>query len=248
MSKSTLEATLSDALYGSTAEYERTYKVQMRGIVPSSPSLRILDVGCGTGLNTSHFVRQGHRVTGFDLSPVAIDKYCAQGFDGHLCDIEAGPLPFEPSSFDLIFASGVIEHCSDTEAFLREVYRMTKPGGRILVLTTNSSFWAYRVLSLLGKTATEVQHPGHVRFFSIASLSRALEGVGYRVDRVVGRNMYFVLGKRIGDLIEGLLRSLGFQREPRYATGDHFWQISRLVNRASPFWSDTFTVSATRPV
>lgn len=33
---------------------------------------------------------------------------------------------------------------------------------------TNSSFWAYRILSLLGKTATEVQHPGHVRFFSIA--------------------------------------------------------------------------------
>lgn len=104
MSKSTLEAALSDAIYDQGSEYERSYKVQMGEMVPSSPSLRILDVGCGTGLNTCHFVKLGHKVTGFDLSPVAIRKYCAQGFDGHLCDIEAGPLPFEPASFDLIFA------------------------------------------------------------------------------------------------------------------------------------------------
>jgi hypothetical protein len=59
--------------------------------------------------------------------------------------------------------------------------------------------------------------------------------------------MYFVLDKRIGDPIAGFLRSIGFQQEPRFAKRDHFWQISRLVNRASPFWSDTFTISATRP-
>src|SRR5437660_9535802 len=65
MSKSTLEAALSDAIYDQGSEYERSYKVQMREMVPSSPSLRILDVGCGTGLNTCHFVKLGHKVTGF---------------------------------------------------------------------------------------------------------------------------------------------------------------------------------------
>jgi SAM-dependent methyltransferase len=247
MSKSAFEARLSDAHYQLDTEYERSYKAQIRAMVPDTPPLRILDVGCGTGLNTSRFVAAGHRVTGIDLSSVAVAKYCARGFDGHVCDIEAGPLQFEPGSFDLVFASGVIEHCSDTAVFLQEAFRMTKPGGRILVLTSNSAFWAYRLLSLFGKTATELQHPGHIRFFSIVGLSKAIKAAGFELERIVGRNMYVVLPKEIGDPISGLLRSIGFEEEPRFATRDHFWQLSRLVNRANPFWTDTFTISATRP-
>jgi hypothetical protein len=92
-----------------------------------------------------------------------------------------------------------------------------------------------------------LQHPGHIRFFSIDGLSRAMQAVGYEVERIVRRNMYFVIGKRVGDPISGLLRAIGFEQEPRFATRDHFWQFSRLVNRASPFWTDTFTISAIRP-
>jgi SAM-dependent methyltransferase len=124
MSKSAFEARISDFHYQRDTEYERTYKAQMRAMVPASPPLRILDIGCGTGLNTSHLVKSGHKVIGIDLPPVAIDKYCNQGFDGHLCDIEAGSLPFEPASFDLVFAPGSSSIAATRKHFCK------KPTGR----------------------------------------------------------------------------------------------------------------------
>ena len=59
---------------------------------------------------------------------------------------------------------GSYRACSDTDIFLDEINRVLKRGS-LLLSTPNSTFWAYRVFSLLGKTLTEVQHPGHVRFF-----------------------------------------------------------------------------------
>jgi hypothetical protein len=122
-----------------------------------------------------------------------------------------------------------------------------KPGGLLLLSTPNSAFWPYRILGCLGRTATEYQHPGHVRFFSRRSLREAIEAAGFEIDRFSARHMYLILGRRIGDPLTSLLNACGLEKEARFATGDHFWQLSRFAQAASSFWADTFIVVARRP-
>jgi 2-polyprenyl-3-methyl-5-hydroxy-6-metoxy-1,4-benzoquinol methylase len=245
MGKGALEARLSDAHYGTQAEFERSSKVMMREIVPSAPAV-ILDVGCGTGLNASFLKNAGHTVVGVDISTVAIEQFRAKGFEGFVCDIDAQPLPIASDSIDVVYASEVIEHVFDTKRFLSELTRVLKPGGLMIVSTPNSAFWAYRILGLLGRTVTEYQHPGHVRFFSRRSLRRNLQDAGLDVTAVSARHMYLILGSMF-DPLAGVLKAVGFSREDRFATGGHFWQLSRFARTASSFWADTLFVIAIKP-
>jgi 2-polyprenyl-3-methyl-5-hydroxy-6-metoxy-1,4-benzoquinol methylase len=244
MGKSTLEAAISDSYYACRQEIERTHKQFMRSLVPSEQPLKILDVGCGTGLNALHLAQAGHQVVGIDLSPVAIAQFRQKGFEGHVCDIEAAPIPLPPEQFDLVYASEVIEHCADTQSFLKELNRMLKVGGLLFLSTPNSAFWPYRLLGLLGKTPTEYQHKGHVRFFSKRSLAAAITEGGFEIRFIAARNMYLLIGKRIGNPLAPILQAFGFVKEGRFATGDHFWQLSSFVPKASSFWSDTLIVAA----
>ena len=244
MINSAMEQQISDAHYRTKAEYERSSKQFMRAMVRSDTPLRILDVGCGTGLNAALLVEQGHDVYGIDLSPVAIEKFRAKGLQGSVINVEAEPIPLPADSFDLVYASEVIEHCVDTISFLRNLGTVLKPGGTLLLSTPNSAFWAYRLMALVGLTVGEFQHPGHVRFFSDRSLSAAISKAGFDIAALSARHMYLILGRRLGDAIAPLLRIIGFQEEPRFATGDHFWQISAFAPRASGFWADTLIVAA----
>jgi 2-polyprenyl-3-methyl-5-hydroxy-6-metoxy-1,4-benzoquinol methylase len=244
MVESTLEQRISDTHYRVNAEYERTSKKFMRAMVRSDAPLRILDIGCGTGLNATRLAELGHEVYGIDLSPVAIAQYQAKGLKGSVMHVGAEPLALPPDSFDLIYASEVIEHCVDTMGFLCNLETVLKPGGTLLLSTPNSAFWAYRLMGLLGLAVGEYQHPGHVRFFSKRSLAAAIGNAGFEVTEVSARHMYLILGRRLGDPLASLLHIVGFQKEPRFVTGDHFWQLSAFAHRASGFWADTLIVKA----
>jgi SAM-dependent methyltransferase len=245
MGKSTLEERISNRHYASNSEFERSSKIFTRWLVPEGAPLRILDVGCGTGLNAQHLAAKGHTVVGIDLSPVAIEKFRQKGFDGSVCDLERdGAAPFSDGSFDLAFASEVIEHIGDTETFLTEIKRLLRPEGVLLLSTPNSAFWPYRILSVLGRTPSEYQHPGHVRFFSKRHLANAIRSAGFLVERISARHIYCVCGAGIGDAFAPALKLVGFEIEPRFATGGHFWQLGGFARRASPFWADTLIVLA----
>jgi len=244
MSKAVLEERISNRHYAANAEFERSGKVFIRRLVPGSPPLRILDVGCGTGMNAQHLAAKGHTVVGIDLSPVAIEKFRQKGLEGMVCDVEKDGTPFPDGSFDLVFASEVIEHVADTASFLVELARVLRPDGTLVLSTPNSAFWPYRILGVLGRTATEYQHPGHVRFFSRRYLAKALELAGFAIEAIAARHIYCVCGSGIGDPLAPLLKRLGFSIEPRFATGGHFWQLGAFARNASTFWADTFIVLA----
>jgi 2-polyprenyl-3-methyl-5-hydroxy-6-metoxy-1,4-benzoquinol methylase len=245
MGKAALEERISNRHYASNAEFERSGKVFTRRLVPDSPPLRILDVGCGTGLNAQHLAAKGHTVVGIDLSPVAIEKFRQKGFEGIVCDVEKEKgVPFPSCSFDLVFASEVVEHIADTGTFLAELSRLVRPGGTLILSTPNSAFWPYRILGALGRTASEYQHPGHVRFFSRRSLAKALVAAGFVIEAFSARHIYCVCGSSPGDPLAPLLKLLGFSIEPRFATGGHFWQLGTFAKNASTFWADTFIVLA----
>jgi 2-polyprenyl-3-methyl-5-hydroxy-6-metoxy-1,4-benzoquinol methylase len=101
------------------------------------PGELVLDVGCGVGflLNAMHTV-YGTRGVGIDFSSVAIKAAIAYNpCDNDYQVADALRLPFRDGRFDLVISYDVIEHVSDPTEFVREVCRVTRPGGRILIYT-----------------------------------------------------------------------------------------------------------------
>jgi demethylmenaquinone methyltransferase/2-methoxy-6-polyprenyl-1,4-benzoquinol methylase len=107
------------------------------GMLDISPEDRVLDVGCGTGFATEGLLRETERVHGLDQSPhqlaKAFEKFGRRGpVRFYLGDAER--LPFASNSFDVVWSSGSIEYWPDPEATLRELRRVGKPGGQVLVV------------------------------------------------------------------------------------------------------------------
>jgi ubiquinone/menaquinone biosynthesis C-methylase UbiE len=92
---------------------------------------RILDAGCGTGRNLLEYARIGE-VAGVDPSPEAVAFCHARGLD-QVRQSGIEQLPYADAGFDLVTATDVLEHIAEDRAAARELRRVTKPGGRLLV-------------------------------------------------------------------------------------------------------------------
>jgi len=118
---------------------------------------RILDAGCGTGVFTRDVIDSGARVVGLELSfPMlvrAAEKRLGSLFSMVLGDMAR--LPFKDEMFDKSISITAIEFIKDTRRAVDELFRVTKPGGLIVVATLNRlSPWAER-----RKRSGEAGHP-----------------------------------------------------------------------------------------
>ena len=93
----------------------------------------VLEYGCGTGSQSFFLAQQGARITGIDLSQVAIDQAHAvadaKGLDICFRVANAEQVPIQNASFDLICGSGILHHLDLTRA-CSELRRLLRPGGR----------------------------------------------------------------------------------------------------------------------
>jgi SAM-dependent methyltransferase len=100
------------------------------------PGMRVLDLGCGAGEFTALAAAAGARVVGVEVAQAALVR--ARGahpaLDFRAAEIDA-PLPLADNSFELVWASEVIEHVADTARWLSEVRRVLVPRGRLLITT-----------------------------------------------------------------------------------------------------------------
>lgn len=99
---------------------------------------KVLEVGCGLGTDLLQFARGGAEVYGVDLTGRAaaltrrrLELY---GFQGKIAVSDSENLPFRNDSFDLVYSWGVIHHTPNTAAAAREIVRVCRPGGRVLVM------------------------------------------------------------------------------------------------------------------
>ena len=99
---------------------------------------RVLELGCGVGSDLLRFAKAGAHTTGIDLSPhsasltkTRLRLYNCQG-DALIADAEQ--LPFKTDSFDLVYSWGVLHHTPDTQKAIKEVCRVTRPGGEICIM------------------------------------------------------------------------------------------------------------------
>lgn len=118
-----------------------------------SAGMRVLDVGCGQGMDLAQYAIAGAIATGIDLTPRHVElaraHVAALGLDATVVLGDAERLPFADQSFDQVSSNGVLHHTPDIEAALREICRVLRPGGqaRIIVYNRNSlHYWCNQVL------------------------------------------------------------------------------------------------------
>lgn len=99
----------------------------------------VLEVGCGTGFLLLNLWQAGfaRRLHATDLSAGMVEQCVANGarlgatVHGEVADAEA--LPFPDASFDLVCGHAVIHHLPDVETAIKELVRVLRPGGRLLI-------------------------------------------------------------------------------------------------------------------
>jgi ubiquinone/menaquinone biosynthesis C-methylase UbiE len=109
---------------------------------------RVLDAGCGVGAFSEPLVA-ANIVHGVDFSARSLEYAAARGLKTHVGDLAA--LPFADGFFDLVLCIGVIQLIDDHRPVLRELARVTRPGGTLLVQTLHRGSLQRKLLALFEK-------------------------------------------------------------------------------------------------
>ena len=128
-------AKVYDFAYGPTLHPGRLKAIQKMAIRPGDS---VLEVGVGTGINLLLYPRTS-RVTGIDLSSQMLDQARERILANGLrhCDVlemDAAAMSYPDESFDVVYASYVISVVPDPVRVAREMYRVCRPGGRVVIL------------------------------------------------------------------------------------------------------------------
>src|ERR1051325_5840937 len=124
-----------DLVFGPTLHPGRVDAIKRMGIKPGD---RVLEVGVGTGINVDLYPTDC-AVTGIDLSSSMLEKarerVARKGVRNvRLLQMDAANLKFADDSFDIVYAPYVISVVPDPVAVTREMQRVCRPGGRIVIL------------------------------------------------------------------------------------------------------------------
>lgn len=172
---------------------------------------KLLDVGCGTGL---FLAGRGHDPN-WELYGVEINENAARvARDQHQLKVRGGTLEqaaYDTGFFDVVTLWDVLEHLHDPLASLREIHRILKPDGVILVRSPNLRSWD---AFLFGRYWAGWDAPRHLFVFEPCTLTRMLGTVGFSVMDFSCRSG--------GDVMFGM--------------SVQFWLSAREKNKAASRW------------
>ena len=179
---------------------------ELRLSFPSPGTKRdVFDLGCGSGFVANELHRAGFDVTGVD--PSSSGMKLARARYPHL-RLHPGSGSDDLSQtfgqFSAVISLEVIEHVYAPRAFARNLRRLMRPGGAAIVSTPYHGYWKNLAIAISGATDRHLDplwDGGHIKFWSIDTLTRLFSEAGLAVKRVhrVGRipvlakSMIFVL-------------------------------------------------------
>jgi SAM-dependent methyltransferase len=151
-------------------------------MVSTLPPSRILDLGCSGGLLAEKLRAGGHHVVGVDHVEVPgvrdrVDRLV-------VANLQRGIPPDAGQGYDLVIAGDVIEHLPRPMDLLRDIARVLRPGGQVLLSVPNFSHWYPRIRVALGAFGYDrrgILDDTHLRFFTRRSLRRLIRATGFDV-------------------------------------------------------------------
>jgi SAM-dependent methyltransferase len=195
------------------------------------PRGALADVGCFTGIASATYHSTGFdRTVGFDSSSEALALAADRGIESRLWRIGEEPCPAAASEFNAIVAADVIEHIVDTDTFMRELSRVLRDDGVLIVTTPNLAFWLSRLRLLSGKPpwsfpgasstvrADLMVDLNHIRVTTRREWETLFRARGFDIVDVRGWSILHAKGASIGIRIRRLIDGW-FTRFPDFAFG-----------------------------
>ena len=165
------------------------------------PGDRWLDVGCGYQIlpfwampedEQAQIVHSARFLVGVDVD----ERMAEHPFLSYRVKALGGALPFKDETFDLVTANMVVEHLQDPEAFLADVRRVLRPGGRFLFHTPNYLYWLVFLASVtpeafkkpiiwfLEKRAEDDVFPTHYQFNTPDRVAALAKQTGFELEEL----------------------------------------------------------------
>ena len=138
------------------------------------PNGKILDIGCGNGTFLSFMKDIGWRTFGTEISQKAVDNALKNGHNVFLGNISDAN--YSDEYFDVVTLNNVLEHIPEPVRLLKEIYRILKPGGELIICVPNFSSFSRKIFN---KYWDALVIPEHLHHFTSESLKRLAEVSGF---------------------------------------------------------------------
>ena len=164
-------------------------------LLPKQQGLKLLDVGCGEGYFFDHIKHLNWEYFGMNISNEQVKKAVNKGLNVIKYD-ESVQWPQLDKTYDVVFASEIIEHVFDTDFFLHECSRVLKDHGILLLTTPNMAYLGSRVRLLCGRRPPVIDcranntTPGHIRAFTYYDLKKLFEDHDFIIEMYTGQDFY----------------------------------------------------------
>jgi SAM-dependent methyltransferase len=180
----------------------------------AGPGDTVLDVACGPGLLACAFARVARHVTGIDLTPAMLEQARAlqhrQGLENLTWqEGDVLPLPFADHSFSIVSTRFAFHHFLDPLAVLKEMRRVCRPGGRVVVADSAPASNKADAFNRMER----LRDPSHVRALSPVELRGLFADAGLPTPRIQP------------DLLPGDVESLLARSFPREGDADRIRKI-----------------------
>jgi SAM-dependent methyltransferase len=181
----------------------------------SDKSMNILDAGCGTGINLRYLPAYGDAY-GLDISKEALEFSRIRGLSSLICG-SVDSLPLKNEFFDLVVALDVIEHIQEDLTAVRELNRVLRPGGSLIVTVPAFQFlWSNHDLAV-----------HHKKRYTRSELRDILGLGGFIVERATYWNFFLFLPVAVMRMLK---RATGSQRNKQTDLAELPAPINSILN------------------
>jgi 2-polyprenyl-3-methyl-5-hydroxy-6-metoxy-1,4-benzoquinol methylase len=142
----------------------------------------VLDVGCGTGWFSQRAAARGARVTSLDIG-VRLLAEARRKCSMHPVAADACLLPFADATFDVVVSSECIEHTLDPERALREILRVARPNGPVVVTVPNQLWHFSATIAAVFKLRP---YEGYEHWMRWRDVRRVVRDAGARIETMRG--------------------------------------------------------------